>query len=175
MAFYVGAYLILQDVLEPKYDRCNWQLPDVTSISGHMGDTSNVEELYIRPENMTLVPTQIQYGYSTWTADEGFTPDHGAFREFYVRDEGFYVRNFQGTDYWTDSFYTPLPSWYVRSFTGTDYFVDSFYTPEPSWYVRSFTGVDFFTEFYVTGSFYVQNFTPTGSLWSWYPHETGYN
>ena len=148
MSFYVGSYLILQDSLDLKHDSDSWSLPDTTAIGGHMGQTSNVEELLIKPEDMTLIPTQIQFGLAEWTADEGFEPDHAAYKQFYVRGEAFYVRSFSGTDFFTDSFYTPLPSWYVRSFTGTDFFTDSFYIPEPSWYVRSFTPVDFWAEFY---------------------------
>jgi hypothetical protein len=128
---------------------------------------------------MDLLPTQIQFGIDEWTADEGFSPDHEAFRQFYVRDEAFYVRGFVPTDYWTPQwypggmeFYTgffaniptlwttdpdfyPSENFYVRSFSGTDYFTDSFYTPEPAWYVRSFS--------------------PTGSLWNFYLQETSYD
>ncbi len=166
MAFYVGEYLIQQDSIDLKHDSLNWELPDTTAHSGHMGDTSNVEELLIRPEDMDLIPTQIQYGEAEYSADDGYTPDHDAYMEFYPKDEAFYVRPFVGTDWWTpqwypggSEFYTGIvvnlpgiwtPMWYpggnfyTRNFVGRDYWTDSFYTPTPSWYVRNFTGRDFF-------------------------------
>ncbi len=119
MAFYVGSYLILQDSIDLKHDSDNWELPDTTAHQGHMGQTSNVEELLIKPEDMDLLPTQIQFGIDEWSADEGFSPDHEAFRQFYVRDEAFYVRGFVPRDYWTPTFY-PTGNFYVRNFTPTD-------------------------------------------------------
>ena len=171
MSFYIGSYLILQDSIDLKHDSDSWSLPDVSGIAGHMGQTSNVEELLIRPEDMTLIPTQIQFGLAEWSADEGFEPDHEAYKQFYVRDESFYTRNFVGVDFWTPSWYAS-GAYYVQPFTGVDFFTDSFYTPLPSWYVRPFSGTDFFTDSFYTPepSWYVRSFSPTGSLWSeFYP------
>ncbi len=148
MSFYLGSWLILQDSIDPKHDSDVWELPDTTAHSGHMADTSNVEELMINPEDMDLVPTQIQFGLDEWTADEGHTPDHEAYKEFYVRNEAFYTRSFTPVDFWT-------PMWY----------------PSGQFYTRPFTQRDFFTPmWYASGAFYTRSFTPT-DLWStsWYP------
>ena len=166
MAFYVGCYQILADSLEPKHDHGPWALPE--NQDQHMADTSNVEELFLDVTDMDVLPTQIQFGADTWTNDEGFTPDHGAFDQFYVRGEAFYVKGFVGTDYFTNSFYTPTPSWYVRGFAGVDFFTASFY-PAGGFYTRGFTGRDSWTPmFYGQSKFYVRSFNPTDSWTEFY-------
>jgi hypothetical protein len=173
MSFYVGAYLILSDSIDPKHDRDSWELPDVYGHQGHMADTSNVEELLIKPEDMDLIPTQIQFGLAEYSADDGDTSG-GLYTQFYVKtQEKFYVRVFVGTDYFTESFYPNAePAWYTRSFTGTDYFTESFYpNSEPAWYVRGFTGTDYFTEsFYPNDepAWYLRGFTPTNFFSEFY-------
>jgi hypothetical protein len=169
MSFYVGCYLILSDTIAPKHDRDGWELPDTTTHQGHMSDTSNIEELLIDPEDMDLIPTQIQFGCAEWTNDEGWIPDD-TFTEFYARAENFYVRSFTPTDYWAEfyvsdeafyvrgftpyrtwsEFYMPLEYFYVRSFpTRIIPFWSEFYMPDESFYVRSFSPTDYWTEFYV--------------------------
>jgi hypothetical protein len=111
-----------------------------------MSDTSNVEELLIDPEDMDLIPTQIQFGCAEWTNDEGWTPDD-TFTAFYVKPENFYVRSFTPTDYWA-GFYVADEAFYVRGFTPR-YTWSEFYMPDESFYVRSFSPTDFWTEFYV--------------------------
>ena len=162
MSFYVGSYLILQDSIDLKHDSDSWSLPDTTSISGHMGETSNVEELLIKPGLMTLVPTQIQFGIDEWSADEGFSPDHEAFRQFYVRDEAFYVRGFVPRDYWTPTFY-PAGNFYVRGFTPATELYSEFYMRAEAFYVRGFApATQLYSQFYVRDeAFYVRSFTPT--------------
>lgn len=142
--FYVGPWLIQQDVLDPKHDSLSWGLPD-SGASGHIGATSNVEELLINPEDMKFFPTQIQYGIEQWTADEGFKPDHEAYDQFYVRDEAFYTRSFTPVDCWTPQwypsggieFYTPywanLPGLYTPMWYPSGQWTDSFYVPADEW------------------------------------------
>jgi len=166
MAFYIGCYLILSDTIDPKHDHDGWELPDIYGHQGHMADTSNVEELLIDPEDMDLIPTQIQFGCATYTADDGFTP-LDLFAEFYTRDEKFYVRGFTPTSYWAEfytsadtftEFYMANEAFYVRGFTPTSYWAEfymaadsftEFYIVSESFYVRNFTPTDYWTEFYV--------------------------
>ncbi len=170
MSFYIGSYLILQDSIDLKHDSDSWSLPDTTAIGGHMGQTSNVEELLIRPEDMTLIPTQIQFGLAEWSADEGFEPDHAAYKQFYVRGEAFYVRAFTPVDFWTPQwypggveFYTgfvanlpsmwqtswyPSGAFYVRGFVGVDFWTDSFYAPADTWTDSFYVPADEWSEFY---------------------------
>ena len=164
MAFYVGSYLILQDVQDPKHDSDSWELPDTTVISGHMGDTSNVEELLIKPEDMTLVPTQIQYGLATWSDDEGFNPDHDAYKQFYVRDEAFYVRGFTPVDYWTPQWYA-RGAFYVRGFTPVNYWSPMWY-PSTAFYVRSFTPTDYWTPMWYASGAWTDSFYAPADEWS---------
>jgi hypothetical protein len=173
MAFYVGCYLILESDLEPRHERTAWELPDTAFHSGHMSDTSNVEELLINPEDMDLLPTQIQFGCSQWGADEGFNPVD-AWSEFYPSDEAFYVRGFAPTDHWSE-FYVAGEAFYVRGFAPTDYWAE-FYVSDENFYVRPFSVnlPSLWTEFYITDGFYVRNFTATPELWQFYLHETGY-
>jgi hypothetical protein len=167
MSFYVGCYLILSDTIAPEHDSDSWALPDIYGHQGHMSDTSNPEELLIDPEDMDLLPTQIQFGCGEYTDDEGFNPDHEAYNQFYVKQEFFYVRGFEGRDYFSEfymgddsfsEFYMPLEYFYVREFTGTDYFREfymsadtftEFYAPSESFYVRNFSPTDYWVEFYV--------------------------
>ncbi len=173
MAFYVGCYLILQDSIDLKHDSDSWELPDTSGHAGHMADTANIEELLIKPEDMDRIPTQIQFGTTEWT-DAGFSPDHEAYAQFYVRDESFYARGFTPVDYWTPQWYAGRPQFYTGQvvnlpglWTPMFYPTGSFYAqgapriipsmwttdpqfyPVPEFYVRSFTPVDFWTEFYV--------------------------
>ncbi len=165
MAFYVGCYQILADSLEPPHDHGPWALPD--EPAQHMADTSNVEELFLDVTDMNVLPSQIQFGACTWTDDEGFTPDHGAFDQFYVRAEAFYVRGFTGTSGFVGGFY-PATGFYVRSFSPTDTFTPMFYQTG-NWYVRGFTGSDSFTPmFYQTGNWYVRGFTGVDSFTEFY-------
>jgi hypothetical protein len=164
MSFYVGSYLILSDTIAPKHDRDSWELPDTTAHSGHMADTSNVEELLIDPEDMDLIPTQIQFGCAEWTDDEGWTPDY-PFAEFYVKAENFYVRNFSWSDQWSE-FYSVDEAFYVRGFSPTDYWSE-FYSIDEAFYVRGFSPTDYWSEFYMADeAFYVRNFTATPGLWT---------
>lgn len=168
--FYVGSWLYQQDVIDPKHDSDSWSLPDTTAHSGHMGDTSNVEELLIKPEDMDLIPTQIQYGIDEWEPDEGFEPDYEAYNQFYPRDEPFYLRGFVPMDYWTPEWY-PSGSWfYPTARWPSQWTIDPLFYPQFQFYVRDFTPRDYWTPmFYQTGNFYVRNFTPT-DLWSeFYP------
>jgi hypothetical protein len=173
MSFYLGCYLIEGDSLEPLHDGDSWELPDTTALSGHMSDTSNVEELLINPEDMDLLPTQIQFGACTWADDEEFNPTD-TWSEFYARDEAFYVRGFSPTDYWAE-FYPVDESFYVRGFSPTDIWSE-FYVADEAFYVRGFTAnlPSLWAEFYVTDGFYVRNFTATPELWQFYLHETGH-
>ena len=160
MAFYVGCYQILADSLEPKTDHGPWAFPG--NQDQHMADTSNVEELFLDVTDMDVLPTQIQFGGCEWTDDEGFSPDHGAFDQFYVRDEAFYVREWTSSSVYTQMFY-PATGFYVRGFSPTDTWVE-FYM-RGGFYVRNFTPTDLWSEFYITDGFYVRNFTPTDK-WS---------
>jgi hypothetical protein len=172
MSFYLGCYLIEGDSLEPLHDGNLWELPDTAFHSGHMSDTSNVEELMINPEDMDLVPTKIQFGSTQWGGDEGFNPTD-KWTEFYSSDEAFYLRGFSPTDSWTPSWYAS-GNFYVRGFSPTDYWTPSWYA-SGNFYVRSFTGTDHWTpSWYAGGNFYVRNFTATPELWQFYLHETGY-
>jgi hypothetical protein len=165
MAFYVGCYQILADSLEPAHNDGPWALPDAPAQ--HMADTSNVEELFLNVTDMDVLPSQIQFGQDTWTDDEGFSPDHGAFDQFYIRDEAFYVRGFTATNGYTQTFY-PAGGFYVRGFSPTDTWTPSFY-PRGGFYVRGFAPTDFWTPMFYTGAgFYVRNFTPTDSWTEFY-------
>jgi hypothetical protein len=170
MSFYLGCYLILSDEIAPPHDSDSWELPDTTAHSGHMSDTSNVEELLINPEDMDLIPTQIQFGCAEWTDDEGWIPDD-PFAEFYVKDENFYVRDFiPRFRYWTEfypgfdsfsEFYAPvlIPTLWTEFYPGADLFTE-FYPPSSSGWV----------EFYVKDeAFYVRNFTWTDQWSEFYP------
>ncbi len=174
MAFYVGPYLLLQDSLEPLHDGNIWELPDTTAHSGHMSDTSNVQELMINPEDMDLIPTQIQFGSTQWSGDGGLNAEAG-WSEFYPSDEAFYVRGFSPTDYWAE-FYPVDEAFYVRGFSPTDIWSE-FYVADEAFYVRDFTVSipTLWTEFYITDGFYVRNFSATPELWQFYLHETGYD
>jgi hypothetical protein len=169
MTFYIGAYLILQNSIDLKHDSDSWELPDTTAHQGHMGQTSNVEELLIKPEDMDLLPTQIQFGIDEWSADEEFSPDHEAFRQFYVRGEAFYVRDFVARDYWTPMFY-PTGNFYVRGFTPRDYWTPVFY-PAGNFYVRNFVPTDYWTDsFYIPADEWTDSFyTPTDEWSEFYP------
>jgi len=171
MAFYLGQYLVLQDEWDPLHDYDSWELPDTTAHSGHMSDTNNVEELLINPEDMDLVPTQIQFGCTQWGIDDDIAADSWA--EFYSADEAFYVRGFSPTDYWAE-FYTADEAFYVRGFSPTDYWAE-FYTADEAFYVRGFAATDYWTEFYITDGFYIRNFSATPELWQFYLHETSYD
>ena len=160
MAFYIGKYLIQQEEIAPKHDRDAWAFPD--EPKQHMAETSNVEDLYINPEDMDLVPEQIQFGYASWTDDEGFSPDAAAFDQFYVRDEKFYVRSFTpGTELYNE-FYVREEAFYVRGFTAGTELYSEFYMRAEAFYLRGFTaGSELYKEFYVRQeSFYVRSFTP---------------
>ena len=164
MSFYAGKYLIDGDTLEPMHTGA-WFMPKAPKQ--HMAETSNVEELQVLPTDMNLVPTQIQFGACTWTDDEGFSADHDAFGTFYVGGTGFYVRQFDGIDFFTEfyvtsdsftEFYSPVSSFYTRSFTPVDFFTEfyaapdsftEFYSPISSFYIRSFSAVNLWSEFYV--------------------------
>lgn len=160
MAFYIGKYLIQQEEIAPKHDRDAWAFPAVPKQ--HMAETSNVEDLYINPEDMDLVPEQIQFGYASWTDDEGFSPDSAAFDQFYVRDEKFYVRSFTpGTELYNE-FYVREEAFYVRSFTPASELYNEFYVRQEAFYVRGFSPAsELYKEFYVRQeAFYVRGFTP---------------
>jgi hypothetical protein len=167
MSFYVGCYLILSDQIAPKHDHDGWELPDIYGHQGHMSDTSNVEELLIDPEDMDLIPTQIQFGCAEYTADEGFTPID-CFTEFYVKDEAFYTRGFSPTDYWTE-FYVAGEPFYVRGFFRSPRIWTTEFYPATGFYARSFSPTDYWSEFYVAAeSFYVRSFSPTDTWAEFY-------
>ena len=160
MAFYIGKYLIQQEEIAPKHDRDAWAFPD--EPKQHLTDTSNVEELLIDPEDMDVLPSQIQIGFAAWTDDEGFTPDHAAFDQFYVRDEAFYIRSFTpGTELYGE-FYVRQEAFYVRGFTPAAALYGEFYVRQEAFYVRGFTPASaLYNEFYVRQeAFYVRSFTP---------------
>ncbi len=139
MAFYLGKYLIQQEEIAPKHDRDAWAFPDVPKQ--HMAETSNVEDLYINPEDMDLVPEQIQFGYASWTDDEGFSPDPAGYAQFYVRSEAFYVRGFTpATDLYSQFYVKTQESFYVRGFTaGSELYTQFYVKTQESFYVRGFT------------------------------------
>ena len=160
MSFYIGKYLISEDTLSPKHDPERWAFP--ADSDQHMSDTSNVEDLYINVQDMDVLPSQIQFGADEYTADEGFSPDHAAFDQFYVRDEKFYVRGFvKGTELYSQ-FYVREEAFYLRSFTKGSDLYSQFYVRKEAFYLRSFTkGSNLYNEFYVktNETFYVQSFT----------------
>ena len=160
MSFYVGKYLISEDTLSPKHDRDSWAFP--ADSDQHMSDTSNVEELLIDPEDMNVLPTQIQFGADEYTDDEGFVPDHKAFDQFYVRDEKFYVRGFTAGSELYSQFYVRQEAFYLRSFTAGSELYSTFYVRDESFYVRGFAaGSELYTTFYVRDeNFYVRGFAP---------------
>jgi hypothetical protein len=166
MAFYVGSYLILQDEIDPKHDSDSWELPDTTALSGHMGDTSNVEELLIKPEDMTLIPTQIQYGLATWTDDEGFNPDHDAYKQFYVRDEAFYVRGFTPVDYWTPQWYPGGVEFYTGFVANLPGLWSPMWYPSGAFYVRDFVPTDYWTPMWYASGEWTDSFYPSTTGWS---------
>lgn len=166
MSFYVGCYLISGDTLNPKHDPDSWAFP--ADHDQHMSDTSNVEDLYINVTEMDVLPSQIQFGALEYTDDEGFDIDR-TYKQFYVRDEKFYVRGFtKGTELYKQ-FYVRGEAFYVRGFTkGSDLYTQ-FYVREEAFYVRGFTaGSDLYTQFYVKTqeSFYVRSFTATDFFYS---------
>ncbi|MGW8181745.1 MAG: hypothetical protein ACWGQW_23690 [bacterium] len=168
MAFYLGSYLILQDEWDLLHDYDSWELPDTTAHSGHMSDTNNVEELLINPEDMDLLPEQIQFGSTQWSLDEGSDTDSWA--EFYMADEAFYVRGFSPTSLWSE-FYMADEAFYVRGFSATDYWSE-FYVSDEAFYVRGFTPVNYWAEFYVADeAFYVRGFTPVNYWAEFYPSD----
>lgn len=160
MSFYVGCYLITEDTLSPKHDRDSWAFP--ADEDQHIKDTSNVEDLYVFPSDMDVIPTQIQFGADEYTDDEGFIPLHDAFTQFYVRDEKFYVRGFTaGTELYSE-FYIRAEQFYVRGFVAGTELYNEFYVRDEGFYVRGFTaGSELYTTFYVRDeNFYVRSFTP---------------
>jgi hypothetical protein len=166
MSFYLGTYLILQDSLDLKHDSDNWSLPDVTTLSGHMGQTSNVEELMIKPEDMTLIPTQIQYGLAEWSADEGFEPDHEAYKQFYVRAEAFYVRAFTPTDWWTPQWYPGGSMFYTGLVANIPSMWQTAWYPSISFYVRPFTPTDYWTPLWYPSGAWTDSFYAPADEWS---------
>ena len=172
MSFYVGDYLLLQDRIDPKHDSDSWSLPDISALSGHMGDTSNVEELLIKPEDMTLIPTQIQYGFAEWSADEGWEPDHDAYKQFYVRThEAFYVQRFTaGTNLYKE-FYVRQEAFYVQQWTSGTALYKEFYVRQEPFYVHGWTSAtNLYSQFYVRQEqFYVRQFNPVSFWIEFYP------
>jgi hypothetical protein len=170
MAFYVGSYLIQQDSLDLKHDSLSWELPDTTALSGHMGQTSNVEELLINPEDMTLIPTQIQFGIAEWSADEGFEPDHEAYKQFYVRAEAFYVRGFTPVDYWTPQWYPGGSEFYTGLVANLPGLYTPMWYPGGGFYVRSFTPRDYWqTSWYASGAWTDSFYAPADEWSEFYP------
>lgn len=161
MAFYIGKYLIQQEEIAPKHDRDAWAFPAVPKQ--HMAETSNVEDLYINPEDMDLVPEQIQFGYAAWTDDEGFSPDPAGYAQFYIRSEAFYVRGFTPATDLYGQFYVKAEAFYVRGFTPATELYNEFYMRSEFFYVRGFApATDLYSQFYVKDeAFYVRSFTPT--------------
>jgi hypothetical protein len=161
MSFYSGCYLILQESLEPKHDHDGWAFP--TTVFQHMAETSNVEDLLIDPENMSNIPTQIQYGACLWTSDEGFTPDYN-YDTFYVKtQEHFYVQGWTSGTALYSQFYVHPEFFYVQGWTSGTALYGEFYVREEKFYVQGWTsGTALYGEFYVLSEpFYVQGFTAT--------------
>ncbi len=161
MAFYLGKYLIQQEEIAPKHDRDAWAFPDAPKQ--HMAETSNVEDLYVNPEDMDLVPEQIQFGYASWTDDDEIASDPSDFSQFYVRSEAFYVRGFTPATDLYSQFYVRAEAFYVRGFTPATELYSEFYMRAEAFYVRGFTpATQLYSQFYVRDeAFYVRGFTPT--------------
>jgi hypothetical protein len=159
MSFYVCDYLVLQDVLEPKHDSDGWAFP--VTVGQHQAETSNVEDLLIKPEDMDNVPEQIQYGLTLWIDDEGFVPDY-TFNVFYIRDEAFYVQSWTPSTSLYSQFYIHPEFFYVQGWTPASELYSEFYVQEESFYVRNWiSSTSLYGEFYVHPEFfYVQGFTP---------------
>ena len=161
MSFYVGKYLISEDSLSPKHDPDSWAFP--AENDQHMSDTSIVEDLYIKVEDMDVLPTQIQLGADEYTDDEGFSTDR-TYREFYVKtQEVFYVRSFTAGSELYSQFYVRQEAFYVRVFEKREQLYKEFYVRQEPFYVRGFTaGSELYNEFYVKTqeAFYVRSFTP---------------
>lgn len=168
MTFYIGQWLYQQDSIAPRHDSLSWALPDDTAQ--HMADTSNVEELLINPEDMDVLPQQIQFGLAEYSADEGWLPDHEAYNQFYVRDEAFYTRSFTPRDYWTPQWYPGGSEFYTGLVANLPGLWAPMWYPSGNFYVRDWTPTDSWTpSWYASGQFYVRDWTPT-DLWSeFYP------
>jgi hypothetical protein len=126
----------------------------------HMAETSNVEDLKILPTEMDQIPTQIQYGSTLWTDNEGVTADD-AYQQFYPNPGAFYLRSWtSGTGYYA-TFYPNAQAFYVRGFEARDGYYQQFYPNAQAFYLRSFTaGTGYYSEFYPNAqAFYVRNFT----------------
>ena len=159
MAFYIGKYLIQQEEIAPKHDRDAWAFPDAPKQ--HMGETSNVEELLVDPEDMDVLPTQIQFGFAEWTSDDD-PSSAPAFVQFYVRDEAFYLRGFvKGTELYGE-FYVRDEAFYLRGFSPATDLYNEFYVRDEAFYLRGFVkGSNLYNEFYVREeNFYIRSFSP---------------
>ena len=154
MPFYVGKWLQDDD---PRFDPGNWALPKPNAQ--HIKETANVEDLRVFPEDMAVVPEQIQFGHAQWTDDDSVESVWGF---FYAPTINFYVRSFTPAVGIYKGFYSPLPDFYVRSFTPAVDIYRHFYAPLPNFYVRSFTpAVDIYRHFYAPEpDFYIRSFTP---------------
>jgi len=167
MSFYVCGWLINQDSLEPRYTGA-WFMPDVNTQ--HLAETSNVEDLNVLPTKMTSIPTQIQYGCTLWTSDEGFSAD-ATFKEFYVKtQESFYVVSWTSAVDLYDQFYPNAGAFYVQPWTSSTDLYDSFYPNAGAFYVQPWTSsTELYDQFYPNaGVFYIRSFTPVDTWTEFY-------
>ena len=157
MTFYIGNYLVQQDFLELDFEGEAWSLPEDADLQ-HVKETSNVEDLWIAPEDLDIVPEEMQFGLIQWSDDDEPTSTWGLFYNPSLSTE-FYLRDFSPVDFFAE-FYIPVEFFYVQNFTPTDLFTE-FYFGTGGFYVRDFAPTDLFTEFYFgTGGFYVRDFAP---------------
>ena len=168
--FYLGCYLIQQDSLEPRHTGA-WLMPDLPTQ--HMAETSNVEDLNVLPTKMASIPTQIQYGCTLWTSDEGFSADD-PFKSFYVKtQESFYLIGFTAGSELYDTFYVKTQEpFYVIGFSAGSELYDTFYVKtQESFYIQGFTaGSELYDTFYVKTQehFYIRSFTPVDTWTEFY-------
>lgn len=96
--FYLGKYLVQRDLPE---DPCDWLFPDNDE---HIHETSAVQELFIRPENIDVLPETVQYGQDQWGAVT-FTASGSWFSETRPPESSFYGF-YIGSVIAADDFYT---------------------------------------------------------------------
>ena len=158
MAFYVCEWLVNQNSFNLPQDNDGWAFP--SAPDQHLSDTSNVEDLLIDPEDMILLPTQIQFGSEEWSFDESIADINWG--EYYVRDEAFYVRDWTSGSALYSQFYVRQEPFYVQGWTSSSTLYDEFYVRQEAFYVRGWTSSGLlYAEFYVQSEpFYVHNFTP---------------
>lgn len=84
MSFYLGPWLVEDD----PGPSTAWRFP--SDPTQHINQTSNVEDLLVDPEDMDVIPEQIQFGLSQWTKDTApsnvnkYTFFYAPVTEFYI-------------------------------------------------------------------------------------------